>query len=136
MSLRLLVLTPGPRQGLLIPVGPDPFLIGRAPDCQLRPSSPLIAWQHALLDCRDGKAFVRDLHTAAGTYVNGRPVSRPVELHDGDQLQVGPLLFAVRLGVAAPPITVPRVRSRPRDAGEVLLIPLEEGVRLVAAAGT
>jgi pSer/pThr/pTyr-binding forkhead associated (FHA) protein len=136
MLLRLLVLSPGPRQGKTIPVGPDPFLIGRAPDCQLRPASPLIAWQHAVLDWRDNKAFVRDLHTAAGTYVNGRPVSRQVELRDGDQLQVGPLRFAVRLETDAPvaPPTAPRVRARPRDSGEVLLIPLEDSVRLIAGA--
>jgi pSer/pThr/pTyr-binding forkhead associated (FHA) protein len=120
-----------------IPVGLGPFLIGRAPDCQLRPTSPLIAWQHCVLDCRGGKAFVRDLYTVAGTFVNGRPVSGQVELHDGDQLKVGPLLFAIRLESDAsltPPPTVPGVRARPRDASEVLLIPLENSVRLVAGA--
>ena len=38
--------------------------------------------------------FVRDFGSTSGTFVNGRQIKGEIELLNGDELRVGPLLFA------------------------------------------
>ncbi len=141
MPLRLCVLSSGPRQGESISIRPTPFLIGRGAGCHLRPNSPLVGQRHCALVLRGWRAFVQDLCTAGGTFVNGQPVRVEAELRDGDRLRVGPLRFAVCLEVSAqeegPAAAAPRARDQPGSDEEcgVLLVPLDDGVAPVARMG-
>src|SRR5262249_39246294 len=101
MKFSLVVLAAGKQEGQLIPIKRTEFVIGRDPECHLPPASPLISKKHCALIVRDGKAFVRDFGSTNGTSVNDQPVAGEAELHDGDQLKIGPLLFAVKLEVTA-----------------------------------
>jgi predicted component of type VI protein secretion system len=105
MGLSLVVLAAGKQQGQVLEVKPLQFLVGRDPCCHLRPASHLISNRHCAIQQRDGKAFLRDLVSTSGTFVNDQPVKGEVELHHGDRLHVGPLLFAVclRAGTRAGP---------------------------------
>jgi hypothetical protein len=71
-----------------------------------------------------------------------------VELHDGDYLKVGPLVFAVCLEVSEPaappptptPVALPArssraARSSSEDECGVLLVPYEDGVSPIVRAG-
>ncbi|MCS6975975.1 MAG: FHA domain-containing protein [Gemmatales bacterium] len=100
MKLSLVVLQ-GKPEGKEIPIRLSQFLIGRDPECHLRPSSPLVSKRHAAVLIRDNKAFVRDFGSTNGTFVNKQPVKGEVELKDGDELTVGPLSFRVKLSVTA-----------------------------------
>jgi predicted component of type VI protein secretion system len=102
MKLRLVVQTEGKMQGQGIDVKLAQFVIGRDPQCHLRPASPLISKRHCAIVQRDGKAFVHDFDSTNGTFLNDAPVKGEVQLSDGDKLKVGPILFEVRLEVAAP----------------------------------
>jgi pSer/pThr/pTyr-binding forkhead associated (FHA) protein len=102
MKLSLVVLTPGPNQGKLLEIKLSQFVVGRDPQCQLRPASPMISKRHCAVLQREGKAFVRDFDSTNGTFVNNEPVKGEVELHSGDQLKMGPLLFEVRIEGSAP----------------------------------
>jgi pSer/pThr/pTyr-binding forkhead associated (FHA) protein len=51
---------------------------------------------------RDNKVFVRDFESINGTFVNDEQVKGEIELHDSDRLKMGPLLFQVKIEVAAP----------------------------------
>ncbi len=119
MGLSLVVLAAGRQQGQVLPVKPLQFLVGRDPCCHLRPASHLIGDRHCAIRQRDGKAFLRDLVGTGGTFVNDQPVQGEVELHHGDRLRIGPLLFAVRLRAAAP-VSAPAHRppARAADADE------------------
>jgi pSer/pThr/pTyr-binding forkhead associated (FHA) protein len=75
------------------------FLIGRDPQCNLRPSSPVISNRHCAILIREDSAHIRDLMSTNGTFVNGKKVEDEVELRDQDQLVVGPLKLGVRLEV-------------------------------------
>jgi predicted component of type VI protein secretion system len=97
MKLSLVVLTPGRSEGQIIPVNLAQFVIGRDPQCNLRPASPLISKRHCALLIRGEKAFIRDFDSTNGTVLNDKPVKDEFELHDKDRLKVGPLLFEVRL---------------------------------------
>jgi predicted component of type VI protein secretion system len=100
MKLSLVVLTPGKMQGQVVEVKLAQFLVGRDPQCHLRPASPLISKRHCVLLSRDGKVFVRDFKSTNGTFVNNQPVTTEAELHHDDQLMIGPLQFRVCLEVA------------------------------------
>jgi predicted component of type VI protein secretion system len=102
MKLSLIVLTPGPNQGKVLDIKLSQFVVGRDPQCHLRPASPMISKRHCAVLQRDGKAFVRDFDSTNGTFVNNEPVKGDLELRNGDQLKMGPLLFEVRLETTAP----------------------------------
>jgi pSer/pThr/pTyr-binding forkhead associated (FHA) protein len=88
----------GPVVGRVIEIRVKQFLIGRDPGCHLRPVSARISKRHCALLQRDGKAFIRDFGSINGTFVNGLEIRAvEIELHDGDQVRIGPLLFAVHL---------------------------------------
>jgi predicted component of type VI protein secretion system len=98
MNLSLVVLSPGKSEGQAIPVNMAQFLIGRGPQCNLRPANISISKRHCALLRQRGKIIVRDFASTNGTYVNGKPVKYEVELRDGDLLEMGPLAFSVHMG--------------------------------------
>ncbi len=102
MKLRLIVVG-GVHEGKAIPITLPQFVIGRDPQCQLRPASAAISKRHCAVLVRGSQVFVRDFGSTNGTFVNGELVQGEVELHDGDQLKVGPLEFTVGLEVATTP---------------------------------
>jgi pSer/pThr/pTyr-binding forkhead associated (FHA) protein len=110
-----LVVAQGVHTGKVIPVTSAEFVIGRDPQCQLRPASPAISKQHCALTVRDAKAFVRDCGSTNGTFINGEQVAGEREIKSGDRLKVGPLEFDLRIDVAAPTPT-PAAPARPAAA--------------------
>src|SRR5262245_15328301 len=101
MKLSLLVLTSGKQAGKILEIKLPQFLIGRDPQCQLRPASPLISKRHCALIQREGKAFVRDFDSTNGTFLNEEQIQGEVELHHDDQLKIGPIQFTVQLDAEA-----------------------------------
>src|SRR5262245_59341902 len=118
MKLSLIVLTPGKMEGKTIPVRLPEFLIGRDPQCHLRPASPLINKRHcALLNC-ENRVFVRDFGTPNGTLINGNPIKGETSLANGDRLKVGPLEFRVVVETSVPgskPTSPPLIAMTPDD---------------------
>jgi pSer/pThr/pTyr-binding forkhead associated (FHA) protein len=98
-----LVVNDGVHKGKVIPIPLKQFLIGRDPQCHLRPASPLISKRHCALMIQGEKVLVRDFDSTNGTIVNGKPVKGERELKNDDQLLIGPLCFLVRMeaGVVA-----------------------------------
>ena len=92
-----LVVASGVHQGKVIAIPVAQFLVGRDEGCHLRPASPAISKKHCLLFIRDGKAFVRDLDSTNGTFLNDEQVQGERELSHGDRLRFGPLDFSVTL---------------------------------------
>jgi pSer/pThr/pTyr-binding forkhead associated (FHA) protein len=132
MKLSLVVLTPGKMEGKNIPVTLSQFLIGRDPQCQLRPASALISKRHCAILNREEKAFIRDFDSTNGTSVDDEPVKGERELKDGDTLKVGPLAFRVALEAAVPvdkPTPVPTTRSAAPtedEAAAAMLLSLQD----------
>jgi predicted component of type VI protein secretion system len=102
MKLSLVVLTTGKQEGKLLPITLPQFLIGRDPQCNLRPASAAISKRHCALIQRDGKVFVRDFDSTNGTFVNDQQIKGEVEVHHDDRLRVGPLSFTVQIEATAP----------------------------------
>jgi pSer/pThr/pTyr-binding forkhead associated (FHA) protein len=102
MKLSLVVKAAGKLEGTVLPITLSQFVIGRDPECQLRPASSLISKRHCAVVQREGKAFIRDFGSTNGTSVNDQPVKDEVELHHNDHLKVGPLSFQVQITQNAP----------------------------------
>ncbi len=92
-----LVVSQGNPAGKEIPIRQTHFLIGRDPDCQLRPASPLVSKRHCAILVRGEQVYVRDFGSTNGTLINQVQIKGEAELKDGDELKLGPLCFRVKL---------------------------------------
>ena len=92
-----LIVTNERQNGQTISVDVPAFKIGRAKDCHLRSNSSRISRQHCMIYAHDGVVKIQDLGSKTGTVVNGKPISSPQELKDGDELTVGKHVFAVSI---------------------------------------
>jgi predicted component of type VI protein secretion system len=132
MKLSLVVLAAGKMQGKVIPITVPEFVVGRDPQCQLRPASALISNRHCAFIQREGKVFARDLSSTNGTLINDRPFTGDIEVHNGDVLKAGPLAFRIVLETTVPVTrSTPLPPSRPQaasddDAAATLLLSLHE----------
>jgi pSer/pThr/pTyr-binding forkhead associated (FHA) protein len=52
--------------------------------------------------CRDGDAYLCDLESRHGTYLNGRRISGQIQLADADLIRVGSIELAVQLEPRVP----------------------------------
>lgn len=114
MKLSLVVLTEGKQQGKILPITLTQFVIGRDPQCQLRPASPAISKRHCAILQKEGKVFIRDFDSTNGTFVNDQPVKGEIEIKNEDILKVGPLLFGVKIEATTPvnrPTPVPATKA-------------------------
>lgn len=91
----LVIAEPAARAGVSFPLGPE-LHIGRAAACHIAlPDDTYVSQTHARVFQRDGMAFVEDLGSTNGTYLNGTLVSAPAPIRRGDRLQVGATVIEV-----------------------------------------
>ena len=63
--------------------------IGREPECDLQVLDSEVSRRHAKVTIRDGAAWIDDLHSANGTYVNGERIIESFRLAPGDRIDIG-----------------------------------------------
>ncbi len=96
MSVKMKVVQ-GKPNGSFLEFPEGDFVVGRGPECHVRPNSELISRQHCLLRVHGAALLVRDLGSTNGTLVNGKRLVEECALGDGDTLQLGPLVLQVVL---------------------------------------
>ena len=96
MKVQLIVVQ-GKPEGKTIPLLGPRFKIGRGETCHLRPNSEQVSREHAEFVVNATNVTVADLGSRNGTLVNGRAITAPQSLRNGDLVQVGPLTFAVSI---------------------------------------
>jgi len=99
-----------------VSVGLGRFSVGRGPDNDLVIPDERVSWHHALVWVEHGAAWVRDLSSRNGTFVNGERATVAVEVKDGDRIRLGP---AVELGVRGKPLLRPMLQLRALALEEV-----------------
>ncbi|MCS6993229.1 MAG: winged helix-turn-helix domain-containing protein [Anaerolineales bacterium] len=67
--------------------------LGRSAENEIVILNKLASREHAVIRREGRKAILEDLNSTNGTYLNGRRVSGPVHLQDGDHLTVGGVEF-------------------------------------------
>ena len=107
MEAKLIVLD-GKQKGREIPLPETIFLIGRDPQCHLRPHCSSVSKLHCAVAAWAGLVRVRDLKSRNGTFVNGQQIHGEVPVTDGDHLQIGTLAFSFSIKKKdGTPITAP-----------------------------
>jgi pSer/pThr/pTyr-binding forkhead associated (FHA) protein len=96
MQVKMVVVQGRPAgKSLMFPHGE--FYFGRGTECHVRPNSDWVSRQHCLLRVTSEGAFIKDLGSRNGTLVNGVLLARERRLQQGDLIQIGPLVFEVKL---------------------------------------
>jgi pSer/pThr/pTyr-binding forkhead associated (FHA) protein len=113
MKLSLMVMNAGKTQGQTIPINLAQFIIGRDPQCNLRPASAVISKRHCALLVKNGQVSVRDFESTNGTFINEVPVKGEASLKNDDILKVGPLTFKVVIEAQATVTKPTPVPSKP-----------------------
>ena len=94
----------------------EEVVIGRSVSCSLRLDDSAVSRRHCLLDVGGEWAWVRDLGSLNGTFVNGQDIGRHLRdaetgapaaggfkrLRDGDELRLGDHTFRVGVRTADP----------------------------------
>lgn len=106
-----LAINNGKANGRIINVKGTHLLIGRDPECQLRPLSDEVSRRHAKLKVVAGIPVIIDLSSTTGTRLNGQRLTSPATLRNGDRVEIGPLSFTILLEEAKRP-------KKPRRATE------------------
>ncbi len=88
VDLPVLIGQDGPLNGQRWQVA-DTIVIGREADCNIMIPERQISRYHArIMPLEQGGASLEDLGSKNGTYLNGVMVNEPVDLHDGDLIQL------------------------------------------------
>ena len=64
-------------------------LVGRDPDAAIQIDARGVSWHHARILVSGGAATIEDLGSKNGTYVNGRRITAPAGLSEGDEIGLG-----------------------------------------------
>ena len=72
-----------------------PVVIGRSPSSDIVINEPFVSATHARFTLQGPALVLEDLGSTNGTLVNGHPISQPVTLRDGDEVQVGDAIMRV-----------------------------------------
>ncbi|MGA2254850.1 MAG: FHA domain-containing protein [Thermoguttaceae bacterium] len=110
MDVKLVVLG-GKHPGQVIAVHGSEFLVGRAPECKLRPNSDMVSRRHCIISIAEGRATIRDLGSRNGTIVNGAKITGEHELRTGEKIKIGPLEFEVQLSTSVSGKKKPKVHN-------------------------
>jgi pSer/pThr/pTyr-binding forkhead associated (FHA) protein len=95
-SARKLVVVEGDEfKGRSFDVG-DELLIGRAEKCNLVLNDAYVSQVHARIVPKDDGLVVEDLGSTNGTYVNGKRITSPTQLHRGDRVKIGKTVLETR----------------------------------------
>jgi hypothetical protein len=71
-------------------------VLGRSDEADIVITDPYASDFHLRFGTEAGAVVVNDLGSTNGTYVNGRRISSPVSLSQGDAVQVGKTIMEVR----------------------------------------
>jgi predicted component of type VI protein secretion system len=84
-----MVMQKGPVPGTAFDISKPQMLVGRDPACDIVISDSEVSRRHARLVVREDACILEDLGSTNGTFVNGRRIGAPVELHPGDVIMMG-----------------------------------------------
>jgi diguanylate cyclase (GGDEF)-like protein len=79
----------GSHSGAILPLRGSDVVIGRSPETSLQIDEPTLSRRHARVFRRDSAAWIEDLKSTNGTFVDGQRLSDPVLLHDGARIALG-----------------------------------------------
>jgi DNA-binding response OmpR family regulator len=100
----MLILREGQGVGTRWVIDRTDMIIGREEDCDIVLPSRQVSRNHARIRRSGGRHILEDLGSKNGTFVNGRELTEPYPLQDGDEIQIALSfkLFFVDAGATVP----------------------------------
>jgi predicted component of type VI protein secretion system len=95
-----------------IPLQRPILLIGRHPECDVRLDLAKISRRHCCVALAYDRVMIRDLGSRNGLRVNGRLIDE-AQLHPGDEVAIGPILYRVESLIPQPQSPTPAPRPLP-----------------------
>ena len=71
------------------PLFEEQYIIGKDKDCDIVFSHPAVSHKHARVFKKGGKAYIEDLNSTNGVFVNGIAIHGINEIHEKDIIQIG-----------------------------------------------
>lgn len=84
-----LIITDGPLQGTMIPLGTSPIVIGRAVDATVVLEDDFVSNYHTRVFPHDGYWLVEDMGSTNGTWIDREKVIAPTALTPNAHLKIG-----------------------------------------------
>jgi hypothetical protein len=114
---------------------PDGAILGRAPNCHVVMSDPMVSSRHARVFCHNGTWYAQDMGSSNGTAVNEAPIGRePTPLRHMDVIRCGPMSVYFMLSAAPDQQTMsPAGTPAGAPSTEVLKAAREELARMQEA---
>ena len=103
-EIPLLLAPEGELQGSRWPLEKDEFLIGRGEECDLVIAERQVSRHHARIIRTPSGYVLEDLGSKNGTHLNGAPIEKPIQLQDGDDIQIA---LAMKLTFIGSEATLP-----------------------------
>lgn len=72
-----------------------PVVVGRSPSSDIVIDEPYVSATHARFTLQGPALVLEDLNSTNGTLVNGNLIGHPVNLREGDEVQVGDTIMRV-----------------------------------------
>jgi pSer/pThr/pTyr-binding forkhead associated (FHA) protein len=94
------------------------WIVGSAPDCDLRIEHPTVSGRHCRLTTRGDTYLLEDLGSTNGTFVAGQRIENPQIVRTGDEVTLGK---SIPLPWPTPPISI----TVGRTPGNDVVIPLD-----------
>lgn len=95
---RIFLVVEGNRQKLAV----GEHRVGREPDCDVFLNHPDVSRRHARLTVEAGAVTIEDLESKNGTCVNGKRISKPMRLVNGDTLTFGTVETTIEIWDPSP----------------------------------
>jgi len=92
----------GEKDGLHFEIGEEGLLIGRSATCDVIFDNREVSRRHAYFYTHEGRAYVEDLGSKNGVWVNGTQRKKQ-RLTDGDTVDTGPMRFVLRVSQEVAP---------------------------------
>ncbi len=80
-----------------IPLSGGENILGRDPDASIRIDHESVSRRHARILIHGSKVVLEDLASRNGTFLAGRRIASPAELHDGDVIGLGPVALTFEI---------------------------------------
>lgn len=89
------------------PLGREPVIMGRHPDCDIHIDDGSVSRHHAQVTYEGGNYFLQDLNSRNGTFLNGQGIHQPTKLYDQAVIRICDVTLIFYIA-EAPSTDVPR----------------------------
>ncbi len=94
---------------------PGEYILGRSSRADIQIVHDSVSRQHARLIVEERAAYIEDLGSSNGTYINGKLVTSRTPLADGDRVHLGKAMLEISLPIEEAPTVILAAEDKPEE---------------------